>query len=348
MDRLSLRPLEWYNLAKLYGPHHTILREEYYSSGGVALMSEDELEEEPDVLRAPVLKDVRHDLRLLWEHTLTRSHLGRKVLAAWRKQPKAKAAVFLEAMWDARKDVHARVHLLHLCSECLGAAGAGLVRRAWTDFDEKRKERVLTAERVDKTGPCGKRAMLYDDEDDEDEVNDGAVSFRPSLADGDPGIDLLVSASACCLPADESFARVVAEIEREPAGCQQRMLGLLQTLRDRRALAWIETHARSPITSEWGSTAAASGLDWPKAVEWLNQGRPMSLVALDALETLVFPFGEPDDRFHGVRLLDPPSRRTLTRVLKAYAARDPVPRVEKAVDFVLSYPEVLLDGKPYQ
>jgi hypothetical protein len=347
MDRLSLRPLEWYNLAKRHGPHHTILGEDYYSRGGVALLSVDELEEEPDVLRAPVLKDVCHDLRLLWEHTLTRRHLGRKVLAAWHKQPKAKAAVFLAAMWDARKDVHARVHLLDLCRECLGAAGANLVRKAWADFDKKRKAHVLAAEGVDEAGPRWKPAML-DDDYDEDGENDGDVSFMPSLADGDPGVGLLSSAAACCLPADESFARVVAEIEREPAGCQHRMLELLKPLRDRRVLAWIETHAQSPITSAWGNAAAASRLDWPKALEWLNKGRPMSLVALDALEALVFPFGDPDDRFHGVRLLDPPTRRTLTRVLKAYAARDSVPRVEKVVDFVLSNLDVLLDGKPYQ
>lgn len=134
MARLSLRPLEWYNLAKRHSPNEYVLGAEYYSPGGIALMSNDELEEEPDILPAPALKDVAHDLQLLWDHTYTRSQIGPKLLAAWRRHPKADVAAHLTKVWDSRKDWHTRNHLLALCRDCLGRVGAALSRQLWEDY----------------------------------------------------------------------------------------------------------------------------------------------------------------------------------------------------------------------
>jgi hypothetical protein len=57
--------------------------------------------------------------------------------------------------------------------------------------------------------------------------------------------------------------------------------------------------------------------------------------------------GNPDEEDYGPRLLDPPSRRSLSRVLKAHALRDPDPNVEDTVAFILEHAPVLLEGKPY-
>lgn len=354
VERLSLRPLEWYNLAKRHGPHGQVLGEEYYSPGGIALMSNDELEEEPHHLPAPILQDVAHDLRLLWDHTLTRRQLKPKLLAAWRRHPKADVAALLAKVWDSRQDSHAREHLLTLCRDCLGRAGAELARRAYQEYCQPGLNTPLTDSDIGSS------------EDDDDDAEDGCLDFTDLIdrnleeTDDDDGDDtpqantqgrpfcfhlypgcLLPSVIARCLPRDEAYQLALAEVERSGRA------GWFSPLHDPRVLDWIETHIQPPLTSEWGGLAAASGFSWGRALRWIQQGRPLSHAALDALSTLIFPMGNPDEEDYGIRLIDPPSRRTLSRVLKAHALRDPVPRVENTVAFILENAPVLLEGKPY-
>ncbi len=352
LERLSLRPLEWYNLAKRHGPYAPVLGEEYYSPGGSALMSHDEMEEEPHILPAPALRDVAHDLHLLWDHTFTRREIGPKLLAAWRRHPKADVAALLAKVWDSRQDSHAREHLLALCRGCLGRAGAALTRQIWEDYYQRLQASPANGSFAD------------DDEDHEldaeeftklierhleaDKGEQEAGDSRPRMNQPPPGFydrvwpdSLLPSTSARCLPRDEAFQRVLTEVERfrDPDHFIE--------LRDPHVLDWMETHLSLKPRADWGRVAAACRFSWGRALRWLDQGRPLSHIALDALSTLIFPMGDPDDDSHGIRLLDPPSRRTLSRVLKAHALRDPVPRVENTVAFILEHAPVLLEGKPY-
>lgn len=356
LDRLSLRPLEWYNLAKRHGPHGTILGEEFYSPGGVALWSDDELEEEPHVLPAPILSDVAHDLHLLWDHTFTRRHLGPKLLAAWRRHPKADVAAHLIQIWEVRKDRHARGHLLTLCRDCLGTAGADLARRAYQEHCQPRLNTPLTDSDIgssedddddDSDDDCPDFTSLIDsnlketdddDDDDDDDTPQAGTQSRPYYFH--LGFQL-PSVIARCLPRAEAYQLVLAEVERSGQA------GWFTVLHDPRVLDWIETHIQPPLTSDWGRLAATSHFSWGRALRWLDQGRPLSQAALDALKCLIFPMGDPDDDAHGPRLLDPPSRRTLSRVLKAHALRDPDPGVEDTVAFILEHAPVLLEGKPY-
>ena len=61
------------------------------------------------------------------------------------------------------------------------------------------------------------------------------------------------------------------------------VLHALTNFSDARVLDWLEEHCREPITYEWGTAAAVNELDWPRVVRWLNAGRPLSLLAVDAL-----------------------------------------------------------------
>ncbi len=336
VDRLSLRPLEWYNLAKRHGPHHNGLDEQFYSPGGIALMSDDELEEEPHLLPAPVLQDVAHDLDLLWVHTLTRRSLGPKFLAAWRRHPKKAAANFLAKAWDIRQDDHARHHILSICRHCLGKAGAALIRRAWKDAASFRDEESLHLVRLMEKYLPDPAVFEADDEDD-----DGDDDKGPLGAPRFPWTDLLPSASARCLPQEEAWQHALTQATRHG------YMGYFTALRDPRALDWIETHLPSGTYPDWGGVAAVCGFSWDRALRWLQQGRPLSHLALDALRALILPLGDPDEEDYGIRLLSPPDRRTLGRVLKAHARRDAVPRVQKQVDFILHHAPVLLEGKPY-
>lgn len=347
LDRASLRPLEWYNLAKRYTPDHNRIDSEFYSQRGEALHSEDELEEEEVVLPAPVLKDVAHDLDLLWDYSLTRRTLGSKVRAAWRRHPKADVAACLTRAWERRKDAHARDCLLTICGVSAGKAGAELVRQIWKEVElpsappkgkyfaeEIALTRLVQTHLGEKPDDFG---LTEEDDDDDDNSRPGAGtqsgSFMPNSE--------LVFATSRCLPADESFRRVCEAVEQ--FHCPM----LFIQLRDARVLDWIETHIQPPIIRDWGKIAAPSGFSWERAVRWLEGGRPLSLVALDALSTLISTYGEPYNAKEGVRLLSPPSRRTLSRVLKDHVERDPVPRVEREVDFILSHTPVLLEGKPF-
>lgn len=390
MNQLSLRPLEWYRLALRHGPHLSILSEENYSDGGVALAPNQEIEEEPDLLRAPVLADVRDDRNKLWKHTLTRRHLKPKLLAAWRSHPKAATAAFLDRVWQESKEERVRRRVLELCAECLGRAGAEVVRRAWADYARAKPEmrkvlrqpvfdlekqaaqfqalidrsiRVSAAATEDPENDdrlsVGRRAVEEKkkerlaaqraDSGGEDDVEDEESFIHiPELDRAGIRLSDLASASAVCLPAAEGFERVLEALETMPEGRRHGWLGLLAPFRSPRTLDWVEANVERPVTEEWGQLAAFSGLDWGRVVAWLEKGRPMSCVALDALRYLVFHCGDPYDDAYGVRLIDPPDRKTLRKVLKAHAARDPVPRVQDRVDFVLSHPEVLLEGKPFE
>jgi|JI6StandDraft_1071083.scaffolds.fasta_scaffold00545_13 hypothetical protein len=359
-ERLSLRPLEWYNLAKRHGPHGELLGREYYSPGGIALMGRDELEEEPHLLPAPILQDVAHDLPLLWDHTLTRRQLKPKLLAAWRRHPKAAVAAHLIQIWESRQEDHARETLLTLCRDILGRAGAELARRAWKDYHHYLQFPPLVTEEVeyyDDTMDFSKlledNLEAYDDADyDDDRDSSPALKRTPNRR-----VEVhvrhfewhgyLPSVSARCLPHEEAYQLAVVEVER--SGHTR----WFSPLHDPRVLDWIETHIQPPLTGKWGGLAATSSFSWGRALRWIQQGRPLSHAALDALSALISlrdpdEWDEEDRGDRGVRLLDPPSRRTLSRVLKAHALRDPVPRVENTVAFILEHAPVLLEGKPYR
>jgi hypothetical protein len=344
-ERLSLRPLEWYNLAKRHGPYGPLLGEEYYSPGGAALMSEDELEEEPHLLPAPILQDVAHDLPLLWDHTLTRRELKPKLLAAWRRHPTAVVVAHLTQIWESRQDDHARGHLLTICRDSLGRAGIELARLAWEDYHQFLQAPDTTCSGADDDMDFTQviDRNLEDSDDDEDVDDDSPASMRPpSRPRYGEWHDLLPSVSARCLPRDEAYQLLLAEAERSgDPDC-------FTPLRDPRALDWIETHLQSDTRSDWSPVVATSLFSWDRALRWLDRGPPFSHLALDTLHTFIIPYGDPDDDNHGTRLLGPPNLSTLSRVLKAHARRDRAPCVKKNVAFILKHAPVLLEGKPYR
>src|SRR6185436_11112794 len=91
------------------------------------------------------------------------------------------------------------------------------------------------------------------------------------------------NAVAACLPGEEGFARVTDALASMNGNKPSLFLSALGEFRSERALAWIEANVREDVTVDWGRLAALSRLDWPRAVRWLRTGRPLSLVALDAL-----------------------------------------------------------------
>ena len=82
------------------------------------------------------------------------------------------------------------------------------------------------------------------------------------------------------------------------------------------------------MTGDWGRLAAESRMSWPAAQAWLEQGRPLSLIALDAF-LCYLPTGDPQVPIPPD--FDPPDVRTFRAVLAQYRDRDNSPRVDRIV-----------------
>ena len=73
---------------------------------------------------------------------------------------------------------------------------------------------------------------------------------------------------------------------------------------------------------------------------WLDQGRPLSLVALDALNAC-WLYNTPQLRERRPKLHDPPTPALLQFRLNQYAEQDNVPRVTRAVAAIVAHYEAI-------
>lgn len=153
----------------------------------------------------------------------------------------------------------------------------------------------------------------------------------------------LAAASAACLPFREGFDRVVAALADEQKARRRDLMFSLGYFHSPEALDWIERHISEPITEAWGHLAAASRLDWSRIERWFERGRPLSLVAIDALASIVRP-QTPFLRIHGPRLYDPPTPDRIRQVLSEYAERDCVPRVQQRTAPLIAHAAMLSTG----
>ena len=146
-------------------------------------------------------------------------------------------------------------------------------------------------------------------------------------------------ALAASLPPDEAFdlAKAWAEQATEREARKTRLMAF-GNLAHPRTLGFIEhwwesADAGSPVTEEWGRLAADSRLTWATATAWLQAGRPLSLIALDALVNYLprrgcYQVARPAD----FNLHDPKEFRN---ELVRYRDRDPTPRVDHIVGYLM-------------
>jgi hypothetical protein len=163
-------------------------------------------------------------------------------------------------------------------------------------------------------------------------VLDNWERFASTGAFGD-----LAFAASRCLPLEEGHAKVTAALSG--MDLKERLISknFLACFRTRLNLDWVEENVRPPIDITWGPLVAASQFDWERARKWLSSGRPLSLVALDALYSCGRGRREPP------LLLNPPGSREFVSTLEEYLSRDNVPRVRKNVAFLLELREWLTD-----
>ena len=140
---------------------------------------------------------------------------------------------------------------------------------------------------------------------------------------------------------DKAFDILVAEIDK----CEDRYLNdyltALNFIRNERSLDWIENniHRTTNITSNWGHLAASSYFTWERADRWLKMGRPLSLVALDAIYFCT-TVGErlnqsPWMRKIQPKLIDNPKSEVIAKTLHEYFATDRVPRTKTTIEVII-------------
>jgi hypothetical protein len=159
-------------------------------------------------------------------------------------------------------------------------------------------------------------------------------------------IEIFAEALAKCLPLQEGFqlyADALAQID-SISTVYLKMLGFIH-FESRLTLQWIteNIHKFVNISSAWGEIAAVSEFDWATAHTWIESGRPLSLVALDALVHCArIPYRSQGWRLPIEKLHQPDTVGNMDAVLKAYLLRDGVPRVKNAVAFVSDNWDVVL------
>ena len=154
----------------------------------------------------------------------------------------------------------------------------------------------------------------------------------------DEGSLLAAGAVIACLPFEEAFESLTRRIESGNAGDFHHRCEGLAAFRSERVLDWLENREEllTPVTESWGRIAALSQFSWKRARMWLRKGRPLSLIALDALRLCTTPAdmlgSEPlwvqESR---PQLPDAPSASEIRVELTAYLEKDASPRIERAI-----------------
>jgi len=155
--------------------------------------------------------------------------------------------------------------------------------------------------------------------------------------------ELLIFAEAIskCFDFDEAFETLTSEIECESDKSLPENISALLYFQSDKTLDWIEKviHRTSNISTNWGTLAATSQFTWVRADKWLNAGRPLSLIAIDALLFCTMTGDRQNQAFwlqqHTPKLTDNPRPEIIANKLKDYLSKDNVPRTKNAVNKII-------------
>jgi MoaA/NifB/PqqE/SkfB family radical SAM enzyme len=163
--------------------------------------------------------------------------------------------------------------------------------------------------------------------------------WRTLLRENAESVGFATRVMADVLPANESF-QLALEWFKTATDQGQRRERLQHFVAQRNPLTipliedwWKNSDPNTPVTDDWGRLAAASQIDWSTIRRWLDDGRPLSLVALGALDEYVAK-GLPESYIK-------PNRAEFSQVLGAHKARNSSPRAVRSIDRALSAADTL-------
>lgn len=160
----------------------------------------------------------------------------------------------------------------------------------------------------------------------------GQWSTHAEIAYENNALDALVSASLVSFSKEELLELAQPLLEKHPDAAKSFFpYPEYQAL----TLYWLENHLTPPYTY-WSTVAVGLNLPWHKLEQWIKQGRPMSLLALSTLSTLVNKQGQ-------FVLTNPASIEEMTKVLTQYETIDSTPNVRNMVARIVSHWETILN-----
>lgn len=155
--------------------------------------------------------------------------------------------------------------------------------------------------------------------------------------------ELLIFAEAIskCFDFGDAFETLTNETENKDEKHLTENISALLYFQSDKTLDWIEKviHKTNNISTNWGTLAATSQFSWATADKWLNVGRPLSLVAIDALLFCTTTGDRQNQAFwlqqNPPKLTDNPRPEIIANKLKDYLAKDNVPRTRNAIDKII-------------
>jgi hypothetical protein len=288
----SLRPIEWYNLSSIHGRLNDLLSREYYDEGDGKALKPAERVVDAAMFPCPTLEEAAKSPERLLTYILTRNHIHEEgQVESW----------YIQEDLIASMRGHSPDALISAFAGRLNVTGN--IEIARTIFH-------LIGLTLETAG-----ATL---------VRDNWERFASTHA-----LSGIAFAASRCLPPEEAYRKVTETLSgMDTTRCRVEKHNL-RWFETQRNLDWIEKNACSPVDSSWGLLAASSRFDWARAKKWLSLGRPLSLIALDALVWCLCSRRKPP-------LPDPPSSREFVAVLEGYLQKDNVPRVRECVHNLLN------------
>jgi hypothetical protein len=293
----SLRPREWYNLRSIHGCLNDLLSEEYYNEKDGTALKPTGAVVDAELFPCPTFEEVASSPGPLLTYILTRSHIHEEEQVA---------------NWYIHKDLVAAMQ--RHSPEVLRSVFA---------------ERLSIIRNVEITRTIFHLIGLALGAGGAALVRDNWEKFAFTGA-----FNGIAFAASRCLPLEEAHEQVTDTLSRVDIIKRSVAKEVLHWFATPLNLDWIEKNAHSPVDSSWGLLAASSKLDWDRAKKWLSLGRPLSLVALDALDWCVCSGRKPP-------LVNPPSLKEFISILEDYRNRDNVRRVNERVDKLLEFRQKL-------
>ncbi|WP_156951874.1 hypothetical protein [Bradyrhizobium sp. WSM1743] len=155
----------------------------------------------------------------------------------------------------------------------------------------------------------------------------------------DVSLFIWAEAAAKCLPAPEGLHKTIDALQVVHGRDLEKQMSALSWFRAAAVLDWIEAHLPpQDVAASWGQLASLSDLHWSRVQSWLASGRPLSLVALDALASCIPRQGQA----RILTILDPKlkgcgDRSVIGHALRIYEAEDSAPRVATKCSFIIQH-----------
>jgi hypothetical protein len=339
----ALTPLEWYRLTAIHGAGDFWLHEDMYDSMGKALQPGIPVPKKPGE-RLPSFEEVRNDMEALLDYFFGGCEFddNERILEALGKFNKDELfeAVQRRLGTPAREALEGAAY--NLLGRVLPQKLAATLDRKWLAIREgphgelaipELASASIPAVGVRRTLELVRRTVARLRWPDETKKHVPNYYFLPSN---------LASTLLESVPINLLMDLVLEMMDKLPPRRRAfQVIHALTWVRGERVLQWIERNAAPPISYEWGTAAACNRPTWNRLSKWLDRGRPLSLVALDALKNCR-GFDPDDEWMAGIFKEESPkirgriSLRAVRKKLEQYLRVDPVRRVRKAVDTVLA------------